>query len=34
MYRKKGHELDFCVLGEFRGFTLIYEENNFGGIRI
>jgi hypothetical protein len=24
----------FCVSGEFRGFTLICEENNLGGILI
>jgi hypothetical protein len=24
--------MDKCVLGEFVGFTLIYEENLFGGI--
>jgi hypothetical protein len=27
VYRKLGHELDKIVLGEFNGFTLIYEEN-------
>jgi hypothetical protein len=34
VYRKLGHELDFCVLGEFGVFTLIYEENIIGGIEI
>jgi hypothetical protein len=29
-----GHEMEEIVLGEFSGFTLIYEENLFGGIEI
>jgi hypothetical protein len=32
MYRKEGHELDKCVLGESWDSTLIYEENYIGGI--
>jgi hypothetical protein len=28
-----GHEVEKFVLGEFWVFTLIYEENLFGGIR-
>jgi hypothetical protein len=32
VYRKLGHEVHFCVLGEFEGLTLIYEENSGGGI--
>jgi hypothetical protein len=32
MHRKEGHEVKKNVLGEFRLFTLIYEENIFGGI--
>jgi hypothetical protein len=34
VYRKLGHEMDFCVLGEFGGFTLNCEENLGGGISI
>jgi hypothetical protein len=34
VYRKLGREVRFYVLGEFLGFTLIYEEKLIEGIGI